>query len=43
MTGSFDKAAVVWDKGPGRVRMAKTIADAMINALHPDGTELVMD
>ena len=43
MTGYFDKAAVVWDKDPGRVQMAKTIADAMIIALHPDGTELVMD
>jgi ubiquinone/menaquinone biosynthesis C-methylase UbiE len=43
MTGYFDKAAVVWDKDPGRVQMAKTIADAMIIALHPDGTEQVMD
>ncbi|MDP3564987.1 MAG: class I SAM-dependent methyltransferase [Methanoregula sp.] len=43
MTNFFDTAAVVWDKDPGRVQMAKTIADAMINALHPDGTELVMD
>jgi ubiquinone/menaquinone biosynthesis C-methylase UbiE len=43
MTGYFDKAAVVWDKDPGRLQMAGTIADAMINALHPDGTELAMD
>jgi ubiquinone/menaquinone biosynthesis C-methylase UbiE len=43
MTDFFDKAAVVWDKDPGRVQMAKTIADAMVNALHPDGTETVMD
>ena len=43
MTNFFDKAAVVWDKDPGRVQMAKTIADAMINTLHPEGTELVMD
>ncbi len=43
MTDYFEKAAVVWDKDPGRVQMAKTIADAMINALHPHGTELVMD
>ena len=43
MTDFFDKAAVVWDKDPGRVQMARTIADAMINALHPVGTELVMD
>ncbi len=43
MTDFFNKAAVVWDKDPGRVKMAKTIADAMINALHPDGKELVMD
>jgi ubiquinone/menaquinone biosynthesis C-methylase UbiE len=43
MTNFFDTAAVVWDKDPGRVQMAKTIADAMINALHPEGTELVMD
>jgi len=43
MTDYFDKAAVVWDKDPGRVQMAKTIADAIIDALHPDGTELVMD
>ena len=43
MTNFFDTAAVVWDKDPGRVQMAKTIADALINALHPDGTELVMD
>ena len=43
MTDFFDKAAVVWDKDPGRVLMAKTIADAMINTLHPEGTELVMD
>jgi ubiquinone/menaquinone biosynthesis C-methylase UbiE len=43
MTDFFEKAAVVWDKDPGRVQMAKTIADAMINALNPQGTELVMD
>jgi ubiquinone/menaquinone biosynthesis C-methylase UbiE len=43
MTDFFNKAAVHWDKDPGRVQMAKTIADAMINALHPEGTELVMD
>ena len=43
MTDFFDKAAVVWDKDPGRVQMARTIADAMINALHPVGTETVMD
>ncbi|MFA4824295.1 MAG: class I SAM-dependent methyltransferase [Methanoregula sp.] len=43
MTGYFDKKSVVWDKDPGRVQMAKTIADAMISALHPEGTELVMD
>ncbi|MFA4848517.1 MAG: class I SAM-dependent methyltransferase [Methanoregula sp.] len=43
MTDFFDKAAVVWDKDPGRVQMARTIADVMINALHPDGTETVMD
>ncbi|PKL69214.1 MAG: SAM-dependent methyltransferase [Methanomicrobiales archaeon HGW-Methanomicrobiales-1] len=43
MTGYFDTKAVVWDKDPGRVQMAGTIADAMINELHPDGTELVMD
>ena len=43
MTDFFDKAAVVWDKDPGRMQMAKTIADAMINSLHPEGTELVMD
>jgi len=43
MTGYFDKKAVIWDKDPGRVEMAQTIADAMINALHPNGTELVMD
>ncbi|MDO9034297.1 MAG: methyltransferase domain-containing protein [Methanoregula sp.] len=43
MTDFFNKAAVLWDKDPGRVQMAKTIADAMINALQPDGTERVMD
>nr|MDO9326071.1 class I SAM-dependent methyltransferase [Methanoregula sp.] len=43
MTDYFDKAAVVWDKDPGRVQMAQTIADTMINSLHPGGTELVMD
>jgi ubiquinone/menaquinone biosynthesis C-methylase UbiE len=43
MTGYFEKAAVVWDKDPGRVQMAQTIADAMITALNPKGTELVMD
>jgi ubiquinone/menaquinone biosynthesis C-methylase UbiE len=43
MTGYFEKAAVVWDKDPGRVQMARTIADAMINALDPDGNEMVMD
>ena len=43
MTDFFDKAAVVWDKDSGRVQMAMTIADAMINALNPRGTELVMD
>jgi SAM-dependent methyltransferase len=43
MTNFFDTAAVVWDKDPGRMQMAKTIADAMINALHPHGNELVMD
>lgn len=34
---------MVWDKDPGRVQMAKTIADAMCKALHFMGTELVMD
>jgi ubiquinone/menaquinone biosynthesis C-methylase UbiE len=43
MTGYFEKAAVIWDKDPGRVQMAHTIADAMITALNPNGTELVMD
>ncbi len=43
MTDFFNKAAVHWDKDPGRMQMAKTIADAMINALHLEGTELVMD
>jgi len=43
MTGYFEKAAVVWDNDPGRVQMAQTIADAMITALKPNGTELVMD
>jgi ubiquinone/menaquinone biosynthesis C-methylase UbiE len=43
MNGYFEKAAVVWDKDPGRVQMAQTIADAMINALKPGGKEGVMD
>jgi ubiquinone/menaquinone biosynthesis C-methylase UbiE len=43
MTSYFEKAAVVWDKDPGRVQMAQTIADAMITALKPKGKELVMD
>ncbi|MCX6684865.1 MAG: methyltransferase domain-containing protein [Methanoregula sp.] len=43
MTDYFEKAAVVWDKDPGRVQMARTIADAMINVLNPGGKELVMD
>jgi ubiquinone/menaquinone biosynthesis C-methylase UbiE len=43
MTDYFEKAAVVWDKNPGRVQMARTIADAMINVLNPGGKELVMD
>ena len=43
MTGYFEKAAVVWDKDPGRVQMAQTIADAMITALKPNGKEVVMD
>jgi ubiquinone/menaquinone biosynthesis C-methylase UbiE len=43
MTGYFETAAVVWDKDPGRVQMAHTIADAMITALRPNGKELVMD
>ena len=43
MTRYFEKAAVVWDKDPGRVQMVHTIADAMMNALKPKGTELVMD
>ncbi|MFA6226064.1 MAG: methyltransferase [Methanoregula sp.] len=43
MTSFFDKAAVFWDKDPGRMQMVKTIADAMINTLHPEGTKLVMD
>jgi ubiquinone/menaquinone biosynthesis C-methylase UbiE len=43
MNGYFEKAAVVWDKDPGRVQMARTIADAMINVLNPGGKELVMD
>jgi ubiquinone/menaquinone biosynthesis C-methylase UbiE len=43
MTDFFEKAAVVWDKDPGRVQMARNIAGTMISALHPAGTELVMD
>jgi ubiquinone/menaquinone biosynthesis C-methylase UbiE len=43
MTGYFERAAVIWDKDPGRVQMAQTIADAMIAALEPKGTEMVMD
>jgi ubiquinone/menaquinone biosynthesis C-methylase UbiE len=34
---------VIWDEDPGRVQMAKTIADAMSSALHLKETELVMD
>ncbi|MDO9549621.1 MAG: methyltransferase domain-containing protein [Methanoregula sp.] len=34
---------MIWDEDPGRVQMAKTIADAMCSALHLKGTELVMD
>lgn len=43
MSEYFEQAAIVWDNDPNRVQMAKTIADAMILALHPRGTELVMD
>ena len=43
MTGYFEKAAVIWDKDPGRVQMAQAIADAIITALKPNGKELVMD
>jgi tRNA (cmo5U34)-methyltransferase len=43
MTGYFEKAAEVWEKDPGRVQIARTIADAMISALNPHGSELVMD
>ena len=42
MKDYFDKAAVIWDKDPGRMQMAKMIADAMINVLHLDGVELVI-
>lgn len=43
MSEFFEQAAIVWDKDPNRVQMAKTIADAMIRALNPRGTETVMD
>ena len=43
MTDYFEKAAVIWDKDPGRVQMAQAIADAIITALKPNGKELVMD
>ena len=43
MSEYFEQAAIVWDNDPNRVQMAKTIADAMIRALHPRGTEIVMD
>ena len=43
MNGYFEKAAVVWDKDPGRVEMARTIADAMISVLNPTGNEVVLD
>lgn len=43
MANYFDKAAVVWDNDPGRTQMATTIADSMIHALQPVGTELVLD
>jgi len=43
MSEYFEQAAIVWDTDPNRVQMAKTIADAMIHALHPRGTEIVMD
>jgi ubiquinone/menaquinone biosynthesis C-methylase UbiE len=43
MSEFFEQAAIAWDQDPGRVRMAKTIADAMIRTLQPDGTEVVLD
>ncbi|MCX6689965.1 MAG: class I SAM-dependent methyltransferase [Methanoregula sp.] len=43
MSEYFEQAAIVWDKDPNRVQMAKTIADAMIHALHFQGTEIIMD
>ena len=43
MSQYFEKAAIEWDKDPNRVQMAHTIADAMLRALSPTGTETVMD
>jgi ubiquinone/menaquinone biosynthesis C-methylase UbiE len=43
MSEYFETAAIEWDNDPNRVQMARTIADAMLRALHPTGTETVMD
>ncbi|GAB6285772.1 MAG: class I SAM-dependent methyltransferase [Methanoregula sp.] len=43
MSDYFEQAAIVWDKDPNRVQMATTIAGEMIRALHPSGTETLMD
>ena len=43
MSDYFEKAAILWDSDPNRLVMAKSIADAMLNRLKPDGSELVLD
>jgi hypothetical protein len=43
MSEYFEKAAIMWDSDPNRLVMTQTIAQAMLNRINPQGTELLLD
>jgi tRNA (cmo5U34)-methyltransferase len=43
MKRDFDSAAKTWEENKDRVIVAKAIADAMLQSLHLDGKQLLMD
>ena len=43
MSDYFEKAALTWDDDPNRIKMAQTIAYAMIHQIKPKGSEIILD
>ena len=43
MPEDFEKALMMWDKEPGRLNLAHTIARAMLDRTSPQGNEVLLD